>query len=356
MEMNAARRPEAPFRSLPLAFCVIVLGAGPDSPAADAPDRGLAVQYPGDKGIAKDPRVLFAEDFESGGIDDVKKRWSEAKGRDGQVLAFVDEALPGSAGKRSLQVTATPGENQGGHLYKRLPEGVEKLHARYYVKFAQEADYIHHFTALGGYNPPTNWPQGGAGERPRGDDRIYVGIEPHGTYGRHAPPGAWNFYNYWHEMKISADGKFWGNTISPADPLLAPRGRWQCVEVMVKLNSEPEKADGELVLWLDGQESMRIAKGTPRGSWSGMGFHLPKEGGEPFEGFRWRTHRDLKLNFFWLLHYVTPQATRQNRVAQPERPNRVWFDDIVLAREYIGPIEAIKGDPGPDGKREGRRG
>ncbi|MGH9361175.1 MAG: hypothetical protein ACRD2T_04605 [Thermoanaerobaculia bacterium] len=87
---------------------------------------------------------------------------------------------------------------------------------------------------------------------------------------------------------------------------------------------------------------MRIAKGTPRGPWSGMGFRLPSEGGEPFEGFRWRTHRDLKLNFFWLLHYVTPNAARQNRVAQPERPNRVWFDDLVLAREYIGPIEAAR--------------
>ncbi len=343
MKNNTPCRALSPFSSLPLAFCITLLCGVPPSPAAESLQRGIAAQYPGDKGIAKDPRVLFAEDFESGGIDEVKKRWTEASDEGGQVLAFADDAPAGSAGKRSLQVTATLGKNTGGHLYKRLPEGVEKLHARYYVKFAEEADYIHHFTALGGYNPPTNWPQGGAGERPRGDDRIYVGIEPHGTYGRHAPPGAWNFYNYWHEMKISADGKFWGNAISPATPLLAPRGRWQCVEVMVKLNSEPEKADGELALWLDGVEAMRIAKGTPRLKWSGMGFQIPKEGGEPFEGFRWRNHRDLKLNYFWLLHYVTQNAARQNRVPEPERPNRVWFDHIVVARESIGPMEPAKG-------------
>jgi len=62
------------------------------------------------------------------------------------------------------------------------------------------------------------------------------------------------------------------------------------------------------------------------------------DGGEPFEGFRWRNSNDLKLNFFWLLHYVTENAARQNRVDNPEKENTVWFDDIVVATEYIGLI------------------
>src|SRR5262249_37029025 len=160
---------------------------------------------------------------------------------------------PGSRGKRSLLLTATLGENTGGHLYHRLDRGVETLFARFYVRFAPDAAYIHHFVHMGGYNPPTPYPQGGARERPRGADRITVGIEPYGDYGRYPAPGAWNFYTYWHEMKISADGRYWGNGISPETPLLVPRSRWQCVEVMVKLNSAPERADGELALWLDGR-------------------------------------------------------------------------------------------------------
>ena len=79
--------------------------------------------------------------------------------------------------------------------------------------------------------------------------------------------------------------------------------------------------------------------GTPRDEWTGMGFHPLAEGAEgatPFEGFRWRTHADLKINFFWLLFYVTENAGRQNRVSA-EKENRVWFDDIVVATEYVGP-------------------
>jgi hypothetical protein len=140
-------------------------------------------------------------------------------------------------------------------------------------------------------------------------------------------------------MKISADGKYWGNAISPSAPIQVPRGRWQCVEIMAKLNSAPAEADGELALWVDGEKMMHIARGTPRGPWTGMGFKL-KEGGDPFEGFRWRTSDELKLNFFWLLHYVTENAARQNRLSNPNSVLRVWFDNIVLATDYIGPFAA----------------
>jgi predicted amidohydrolase len=302
---------------------------------------GIAAGYAGDAGIARDPRVLFAEDFEAGTLDELAKRWNDVSNKGGAVMAFRDDVPPGSAGNRSLQVTATPGTDTGGHLFKRLTKSVDKLHARFYVKFAEDAGYTHHFVALGGHHPPSNWPHPKAGERPNGDDRIYIGIEPHG--GRDLPPpGAWSFYNYWHEMKKSADGRYWGNAIRPETPLQTPRGRWQCVEVMARLNSAPDAADGELALWLDGDRVMNIAKGTRRGPWSGMGFGLPKEGGEPFEGFRWRTSRDLQLNWFWLLHYVTEAAVRRNGQADPARPCRVWFDDVVVATEYIGPIQGGK--------------
>ncbi len=330
-------------------FIAIVLGSlSVLAPAAELPQGyGLAAQYPGDLGISQDRRVLLAEDFEVDHVDAVKKRWEDVSDPNKQVLGLGADVPPASSGKKSLTVTAKLGENTGGHLYRRLPREVEQVFARFYVRFAEDADYVHHFVHLGGYCPATAWPQGGAGERPRGDDRFTVGIEPYGHRGRFKPPGAWTFYCYWPEMKVSAGGRYWGNGISPVRPKQIERGVWQCVEVMVKLNSTADQRDGELALWLDGQLTMHVAPGAPRGDWNGMGFSLQDEGGEPFEGFRWRTDDRLKINYFWLLHYVTENAARQNRQDQPNPIHRVAFDDIVLATEYIGPIFPLNALPAP---------
>jgi hypothetical protein len=298
---------------------------------------GLAAQYPGDKRIAADRRVLVHEDFESDDLAALARRWDSVSNQNHRVLAWSDDVPPGSAGRRSLAMTATLGENTGGHLYRRLPRPLEQAYFRFYVKFDEPGQYIHHFVTMGGYRPATAWPQGGAGSRPRGDERFTVGIEPTGQNGRFPAPGTWNFYTYWAEMKASAGGRYWGNSVTPPKPRPIPPATWQCVEVMVKLN-QPDRRDGELALWIDGNLVMDVRPGVRRGNWTGMGFPLVDEGGEPFEGFRWRTTSELQINFFWLMHYVTENAARQNRVAQPGTTNRVWFDDLVIATEYIGPI------------------
>jgi hypothetical protein len=318
-------------RVIQLAVSLLALSSG------DA-EEGLARKYRGDEGIQNDPSVVFAESFEEGTLDQIAKRWGEASDQGKEVLRFSQETPKGARGQRSLEMTAILGENHGGHLYTRLAKGLDKAYARFYVRFAEDAPYIHHFVTLGGYNPPTGYPQGGAGEKPRGNERFTVGIEPYGNYGRFAPPGAWNFYAYWMDMKGSADGKFWGNSLTPATPALVPRGRWQCVEVMVKCNSAPEKSDGALALWLDGKQTLDLQPGTKRTSWTGLGFSVDERSGTAFEGFRWRTDPRLNVNFFWLLHYVTENAARQNRVAEPNKTSKVWFDNIVIGSEYIGPI------------------
>jgi len=320
--------------SLPLESAGAEADALPEGP-------GLSARYPGDAGLERDPAVLFAESFESGTLEEISKRWGNESNQDRKVLSLAADTPPGSPGKRSLGMTATLGENTGGHLYTRLPREVDRAFARFYVKFAADAGYLHHFVHFGGYRPPTTYPQGGAGTRPEGSERITVGIEPYGDYGRHPPPGIWNLYAYWQEMKISADGKYWGNSLKPARPAAVPRDRWQCVEIMLALNT-PGEPDGEAALWLDGKLTARFRRGARRDQWTGMGFSLVEEGGEPFEGFRWRSSADLKINFFWLLDYVTENAPRQNRVTKPNPVHRVWFDDIVVATSYVGPIERSK--------------
>ena len=53
--------------------------------------------------------------------------------------------------------------------------------------------------------------------------------------------------------------------------------------------------------------------------------------GRAFEGFRWRKDGRLRINFLWLLLYIT-KAPRGYE-------SRVWFDQIVVAKRYIGPIK-----------------
>jgi hypothetical protein len=43
-------------------------------------------------------------------------------------------------------------------------------------------------------------------------------------------------------------------------------------------------------------------------------------------------------NFLWLLDYVTESAGRQNGITSPPILNRVQFDHVVVAEDYIGPI------------------
>ncbi len=327
-----AFRPPHPHWIL-LAACL----AAPARAEEELPQgEGLAALYPGDAGISRDPSVLLAEGFDRGELRELLAKWHEVNNKEGRPIALAEGGPTGSG--RSLEITATLGRDTGGSLYRQLPRGVERAFARFYVRFPKKAEYIHHFVWMGGHNPPTRWPDPRAGTKPEGGDRFSVGIEPWGDRGRAPPPGRWFFYVYWHEMKVSADGKFWGNGLSPVEPQPCPRERWQCVEFMIRLNSKPAARDGELALWLDGKLVAHFQKGAPRGPWSGMGFRLLAGGGEPFEGFSWRTDDALKINYFWLEHYVTENAARQNNVQDPDPVNRVWFDHVVVAERYIGPL------------------
>jgi len=305
---------------------------------------GLAAKYPGDVGIEQDPAVVLAENFEEKTLEELHKRWDAVSNKGGKVQALSGDVPPGSAGKQSLRMTGTLGENSGGHLFKTFTPGLDTAFLRFYTKFAPDHGYEHHFVELGGYNPPTPWASPKAGSRPEGDDRVAVFIDPVGWYGRYPPPGVWNLYTYWHEMKVSADGRYWGNCLQPVEQVRVPRGEWQCVELMIKLNSAPEKDDGRLALWIDGKLVLDVVKGKRRGPWSGMGFQLVRSGGEVLKGLNLRTSTELKVNHVWLEHYVDMGAQTSNKVKDPNPTNTVWFDDVVAAGEYIGPVQPAGGE------------
>ena len=301
-----------PIATLAAATTALLLAAflcaanPPGTKAAPADARqvvALAARYPGDKGIADDPAVILHEDFEAADFD--REKWSDISNKAG-ALELVRDPENVHGGRQALQVTATLGRNTGGHLFRRFEKGRDQLYARFCVKFAPDCDYIHHFVHMVAELPPTPWPTGGAGLRPAGDKKFSVGIEPWGKWGAYPPPGGWHFYCYWWQMKRSGDGKFWGQGFAEKAYAVAERGRWHCVEFMTKCNT-PGEDDGELALWIDGRE---------------LAHH---------RGINWRTSEKLKLNAFWLMLYVTEHSAKTNKV------NTVWFDDVVVATQYIGP-------------------
>ena len=291
------------------------------------PRFGLAGRYKGDVGIEKDPAVIFVENFEEDSIDAMSSRWESVKNT--EIMSLSTDVPDVCGGKHSLLMTHIGGQVTGGHLYRRLQPDYEQLYVRFYVKFAQDCYPIHHFVHLGGYNPATPWPQGGAGIRPKGNERFTTGIEPYGKHWR------WDFYSYWMGMRSSPDKHSWGHDFVNDENLKVIRGQWVCVELMMKMNDPVTEKNGEQAFWIDGrpwkkdgQTISHLGKGFPRGKWVWDSF-IPDPNGEPFEGFQWRSDKELNLNFLWILLYITD--------APPGHVSKVWFDDIVVAKSYIGP-------------------
>ena len=266
---------------------------------------GLAAKFPADTGLKAHPDVIFADDFEGG---ELGAGWDETGNKDAAVLRFepTEEVL--GLGKRCLRVEAHLGRDTGGGLTKWF-EPVDTVFIRFHTRFDPDCDYVHHFVTLRanrGLQGGDRWSGfGGAGLKPEGGERFSTAIEPWGNWGRWTPPGRWNFYSYWHEMDASPDGKYWGNSFGVPSAPVIPRGRWICVEFMLRHNT-PGHPDGEQAFWIDG---------VPQGHWKGI---------------NWRKSPTLKANALTLESYITDRWTKHP-------VNVVSFDNVVIARQYIGP-------------------
>ncbi len=343
---------------LPVTFTLITLlltcatSSCADETTAAAPlpqGPGFAANYPGDVNIANDPDVIFSEDFETGTIEQIGQRWGDVKDRrpwgtliKPDSMTLTDNTPDNSAGKRSLLITADLKKEHGsGYLFTTF-ENLDKAFLRFYTQFAPGHGYQHHFVMLGCSIKKHPWPFPKAGTKPNGDDHMWVLTDPIGFGGKYPPPGLWCLYCYWPEMKMSADKKYWGNVIKAVDPVPITPGKWQCVELMIKMNSAPDKRDGEFALWIDGKLSMHIKKGILRSHWSGMGFNILESGGQPFKGLLLRTDMNLKINTLWLQHHVDLGAQKANNVKNPQMINPAYFDNLIIAKSYIGPIAKQK--------------
>lgn len=273
-----------------------------------------------DAGCQK-PEIIFSEDFESPSMEGILANWNAGATKNAKGMKLVGDAPHCSKGNQSLMITYTPGKDEGGHLFKTFPEGYDSLFVRFYVKFITRKE-LHHFVKLGGYNPLTPYPQGGAGSKPKGDHDFVTGIEQSG--------GQWNwlFYSYWMNMRSGPNPqRFYGNIFLSEKPTEIPKAEWVCVEFKVKLNNPVYKSNGEQAFWINGKKILHLGEGFPNGDWNwGKFSENPK--GAPFEGFQWRSDEKLKLNYLWLDCYIT----------KGDGQEQVLIDDLVVSRNYIGPI------------------
>jgi hypothetical protein len=276
-------------------------------------EESLAAKYPGDAGIEKDAAVLFAENFESGQL----KEWDQVRN-----LNLTTNDTPHS-GQFCVGLELERNKRSVADAMKWFMPGADTVYARFYVRFSKDYQYDHHFVTLLANQRTNKWSAfGKAGLKPNGA-YYSAGMEPWFAWGKNPPPGEVNLYTYYLDMEPDPKmDKYWGNGFFPPGPgkgqaagaqrVIPPLDRWQCWEFMIQANTTPDKANGRQAMWVDG-----------------------KLAGE-FTGIRWRSDMDLKVNCLWLQHYGYDEGDPTKQYWKEKQT--VWFDDIVVATRYIGPM------------------
>jgi hypothetical protein len=291
-------------------------------------NSGIAAKYPGDRGIAEDPAVIFAENFESySSTADLRRNWD--------VLTHVDQISIAEgegnvhSGSKSLLFTM-PQQNQPltASLEKTLPAGQtqDTMFLRWYMKYESDWFIPRNSVHNGAVIAAKYYDNGRAtpGIPANGQNKFLVNYECENAVG--ASPGKLNFYVYHAEQAGRFGDSFYpSGTVNPRSatrsgkatfgeqfvsrPDFLPQlGRWYCYECMVKANT-PGKRDGRLAMWVDG-----------------------KLIGD-FPSIRFRDVDDLKIDRFGMMLYIARNSSRVNRK---------WHDDVVAAKSYIGPIFGTK--------------
>src|SRR3989442_886262 len=167
----------------------------------------LADRYPCDRGIAGDPAVVWAENFEEGSVSAVASRYDSHNNDAG--MALVADRPAASCGAAAMQFTAG-GAASATDLYKLLLPGHEEYFVRWYVKYEAGAPWHHTGVWFGGDVNNNPYPFPHAGERPNGNDRVSFAMEP--VWGIGGPNPPLDLYHYLMNMHTCSrcGGGAWG--------------------------------------------------------------------------------------------------------------------------------------------------
>jgi len=273
------------------------------------PRPGIAAKFPADRGIGDHPSVIFHADFEG---DDFGAGWTVVSPREylstaGAGAGHGFDPLSGKA----LQVRMAKGENTALNTLFKFAKATggpepEEIYFRYYLRLANDWNQ----TLSGGKMPGISGTYGIAGWGGRKSDGT-DGWSARGQFFKSIPAGTSNplagrhpigTYCYHADMAGQyGDNWVWGDHALG----FLENDRWYCVEQFLKLNN-PGKADGVLRAWIDGKPAFEKTD------------------------IRFRKVDKLKIEQIWMNVY-------HGGTAPSPHEQHLFIDNVVIAREYIGP-------------------
>ena len=303
------------------------------TPPAPLPEgnNGLAAKYPGDVGIEKDPAVIFADGFETPNTSvDLRKKWDVVFQEDTVRVAAEPENV--FSGKKAVEMTFPQRSDAVGNgLMKHLKEERDVLFLRFYTKYEKGFNVTGAGSFHNGGSLSAHYHVGGRstpGQRADGRNKFLVSFEA--TVHSSAPPPGYLMAYVYHPEQLQDYGdiffptgcmqpggrsaevgrKYFGPHFVPRPEFCPELDRWLCYEMMVRANT-PGQRDGRIAFWVNGK---LIAD---------------------FLNLRFRDVESLKMDYLSIGGYINP-----NKV----RTNKIWYDDVVAATSYIGPLVMEKKD------------
>lgn len=325
--------------SLVVSLSIVALAGGRTGTAVAAEplpegDEGIAAAYPGDAGIDADPAVVFFDDFEGYTVaDDLWGRYDNVYQID--QIRFATEPQSRYAGAQALEFTVPQQEAELSNAVDKVvsPE-LDVLFLRYYSKFSTPFDVVgssHNGSSISAHYFVDG--QATPGVPADGTNKFLVAYENWRGEPETTSPGLLNVYVYHPEQRDDYGDHFFPsglvlpNTSLPFDfgPDFMPRpevtpelDRWYCWEYMVQANT-PGQRDGRIAAWLDG---VLVA------DWTNL---------------RLRDVGTLTIDRFGLSLHIG---------SNPNGEQKKWFDNVVAATSYIGPLY----EPGAGGSDSGSGG
>jgi len=315
-------------------------GGGPVDAGVDG--GTLAALYPCDQGIGNDPAVVWSENFGEGSVAAFQARYDSVNDPAGESL--VDDVPTGSCSTASVSLVSSGDAGANAtDFYKELP-GSDEWWVRWYAKYQGSVQWHHAGVWFGGYDPPLDYPYPHAGDLPAGNDRFSVAIEP--IFGIGAPDPQFDTYNYWMQMHSytanPVPGDYFGNAVVNQTDFVDTDDTWICLEIHVKLNSDPASATGaEMDIWRNDALIQHYDAQSPLGFWTADKFcppagddyycvtYPPPAGTTPIPlDLQWRSTTALQLNYFWPQNYITDPG-----------PGVLQFADMVVATRRVGCLQ-----------------
>ena len=313
------------YRGLALFSAVITFLA----PSLARAQSGIAARYPGDQNIGSDPDVILFDDFESyTGVNQMVGKWTSL---DGVVrMRIATEAGLHFAGQKGLEMTLPVSTNeQVNALHKTINPQQDTVYIRTYCKW--DAGYSATGNNHNGIRLSAHYP--GAGVKPPTDGSgFFLFLLQNSNENRpgDTDPGYSHLYAYWPKQRSDygdhwyPDGSILPNSsvfgfpaaqypdFKPLPNFVPQRDRWYCYELMVKAN-DIGLNNGEVKVWIDGKVAA------------------------DFQNLFLRSLSSIKID----------EALVNLHAGQSTRRTKKWYDNTVIAKQYIGPMAGGAPTPTP---------